>query len=227
MTMLPAVLMIPAAFLCGSIPTGLLIGRAKGIDIRQHGSKNIGATNVGRVLGRRWFYICLAIDFIKACAPTLLTGYLLHTLGTFDVSLSQASIWLLAMAGAVMGNIFNPWLNFKGGKGVAASIGAMMGVFPALAVPGAMIFLVFITTLAISRFISLSSVLAAVSLTPFTLLTFIVVHRLGWIASIEPAWPFVGVTAVISSVVIARHRANLLRIRAGTEPRVGERVRVQ
>ena len=102
-----------------------------------------------------------------------------------------------------------------------------MGVFPALAVPGGLIFLVFMITLALSRFISLSSVLAAISLTPLTLLTFVVVHRLGWIGSIEPAWPFVGVTTVVSSTVVWRHRANLLRIRAGTEPRAGERVRTQ
>ncbi len=111
-------LYIPIAFLCGSIPSGLLICKAKGIDIRKHGSGNIGATNVGRVLGRRWFFICFLCDFAKACVPTLLCGRQLEMLGRFDVLWPHSLIWLGAMVAAVLGNVFNPWLGGRGGKGV-------------------------------------------------------------------------------------------------------------
>jgi acyl phosphate:glycerol-3-phosphate acyltransferase len=222
----PALAMIPAAYFCGSIPTGLLIGRAKGIDIRQHGSKNIGATNVGRVLGKPWFFICFSIDFLKSLLPTLIAGHLLGTLGSWNPDASSAWTWLAVMVAAVLGNVLNPWLKFKGGKGVATSIGAIMGVFPPLAVPGLIIFVIWLGTLKVSRYISVSSIVAGLCLPVATLISFVIAKHTGRTASLDGAWPFLAVAALLAALVTWTHRANIARLRAGTEPKVGQRVKV-
>lgn len=220
----PVAAMMLVAFLCGSIPTGLLLGRLKGVDIRQHGSRNIGATNVGRVLGQQWFFVCFAIDFLKAFVPVVFAGRMLGAFGTLEIRGAVAWLWLAIMVCAVLGNVLNPWLRFKGGKGVATSIGALMGVFPALTIPGAGIFLVWIATLALWRYISVASIAASAMLPVLTALTFVAASRMQKIASIEPLWPFLIVTTVLASLVIFKHKANMARLRAGTEPKVGQRV---
>ena len=126
---------IPLSFLAGSIPFGYLIGRAKSIDIRTVGSGNIGATNLGRALGKRFFYACFFLDMTKGMMPTLIAGHYMHTLGTMRVGTSDAYWWLAVMIAAVLGHMFTPWLGFKGGKGVATGLGAMVGVLPAMAMP--------------------------------------------------------------------------------------------
>ena len=223
---IPPLAMIPVAFLCGSIPTGLLLGRLKGIDIRQQGSRNIGATNVGRVLGFRWFLLCFAIDFLKAFLPVVAAGWLMGTLGTFAIGAQDAWMWLAIMVAAVLGNVLNPWLKFKGGKGVATSIGALMGVFPALALPGAGIFIVWIVTLAVSRYISVSSIAASAALPILTCIAFFTAQQMQRISSFASAWPFIIVTTSMATLVILKHRANIGRLRLGTEPKVGQRVAV-
>lgn len=214
----PAAAMIPVAFLSGSIPTGLLIGRAKGIDIRQLGSKNIGATNVGRVLGKPWFFVCFAIDFLKGCLPALAAGHLMGVLGTMDLAPAQAWMWLAVMMAAVMGNVLNPWLGFKGGKGVATSIGAMSGVFPPLAVPGAAIFVVWLAMRRVFGYVSLASIVAGLCLAPITAAMFAAA------GSTRGMWPFVTVATLLGLLVVWTHRANIVRLRAGTEPKAGARV---
>src|SRR5947209_12133492 len=94
------VVLIVIAFLSGSIPFGLFIGRAKGIDIRKHGSGNIGATNVGRVLGARYFFLCFALDMFKGLLPTLAAEYVLGRLGRFSMPAADAWWWLAAMVAA-------------------------------------------------------------------------------------------------------------------------------
>ena len=90
-------LFIPIAFVSGSIPFGFLIGKLKGVDIREHGSGNIGATNLGRVLGRPYFFLCFALDFSKGLTPSLVAGSLLGTLGRMDIAPIDAWIWLAVM----------------------------------------------------------------------------------------------------------------------------------
>ncbi|MCX5691182.1 MAG: glycerol-3-phosphate 1-O-acyltransferase PlsY [Planctomycetota bacterium] len=222
----PVAAMIPIAFACGSIPTGLLLGKLKGVDIRQHGSKNIGATNVGRVLGQKWFFICFAIDFLKAFIPVMFAGKLLGSFGTLEIRGQVAWVWLAIMVGAVLGNVLNPWLKFKGGKGVATSIGALMGVFPALTIPGAGIFVTWLVTLAIWRYISAASIAASAMLPVLTVATFAMAFKMDRISSMNPLWPFLIVTTVLATLVIFKHKANIARLRAGTEPKVGHRVAV-
>jgi glycerol-3-phosphate acyltransferase PlsY len=217
----PATAMIPVAFLSGSIPTGLLIGRAKGIDIRQHGSRNIGATNVGRVLGKPWFFVCFAVDFLKGCLPTLAAGHLMGVLGSMDPSPAAAWTWLAVMMAAVLGNVLNPWLGFKGGKGVATSIGAMAGVFPPLAAPGGAIFVVWLAMRRAFGYVSLASIVAGLALAPITACLFV-----AW-GSARGMWPFVAVATVLGVLVVWTHRANIARLRAGTEPKAGVRVNAE
>jgi len=219
----PAAWCIPIAFLAGSIPTGLLIGRWKGIDIRQHGSRNIGATNVGRVLGKKYFALCFSIDFLKGLLPPLAAGYWLGVLGSLDAPLESAVIWLACMLSTILGNVFNPWLKFKGGKGVATSLGALLGVFPPLALPGLVVLTNFLIMLKLFRYVSLASIVGAITLPIATSLLFIIAGTIGYSTSLRSSLPFLAVALSVGVLVVWTHRANITRLRLGTEPRIGER----
>lgn len=240
MTWWPAVIV---AFLIGSIPFGYLIGRAKGVDIRALGSGNIGASNLGRVLGSRFFFICFLLDMLKGLIPTLLAGRRAGILGDFAVPADQAWWWLAVMAATVLGHMFSPWLGFRGGKGVATGLGALLGVFPPLTLPAVGALGVFILVLSLWRYISAASVTAAASLPLWTWYA----HRqyesfLEMRLAAEPhsasvpaveikdavpftGWPFVAVAGALGALVIYKHRANLSRLWAGVEPRIGHRDR--
>lgn len=213
---------ILAAFLSGSIPFGLLIARAKGIDIRQHGSKNIGATNVGRVIGRKWGLICLGLDALKAFVPVAACGRWSGLWGSFDPPAGETTLWLAALAAAIMGHIFSPWVGFRGGKGVASSLGAMLGFFPLLTYPAIGGLTIFILVLATWRYVSLASCAAAASIPVLVVaIPNIVGAGRGWEAATP--WPVFGAAVILATLVIFRHRTNISRLRAGTEPRIGRR----
>lgn len=213
-------LMILVAYLVGAIPFGLLIAQSKGIDIRQHGSKNIGATNVGRVLGRKFFFLCFALDALKGLVPTLAFG-LANGLVRTDAVLTPTELWwwLGAMVAPVLGHMFSVFLRFKGGKGVATGLGTLLGVFPVLTLAGAAALGVFLVSLKLSRYVGLSSCLAALSL-PISTLALV----LAWPVQCAGCWPATIVTGFLASVVIYKHRANLRRTLNGTELRVGQRI---
>lgn len=222
---------IAVGFLSGSIPFGLFFGKFRGIDIRQHGSGNIGATNVGRVLGRRLGLMCFALDLLKGLVPTLWAGNYLGLAGKFVIEPSAAWGWLLVMVAPVLGSMFCPWLGFKGGKGVAAGLGSLLGVFPVLSIAGAAAFLVWILTVRITRYVGLASMLAACGLPFWVIIEYAVFATImpptargdpaGTIDGLaHAALPFVVVTSVLGVLVVLKHRANIARMRAGTEPRV-------
>ncbi len=222
--MLPWPVLAAFAFASGSIPFGLLIARAKGVDIRAHGSGNIGATNVGRVLGKPYFFLCFALDFLKGFLPTLLSGHHLGLLGRADLAPGQSLPWIAILAAAVLGHVFSPWLGFKGGKGVATAAGALLGCFPIMTFAGVAAFGVFFLALRLTRFMSLSAVLAAVALAPILSLLFVLAPRLGLgEATLTNALPFLAFGAALGLLVLWTHRSNIARLRAGTEPRFGER----
>src|SRR5947209_1627845 len=127
--------LIPLAYLLGSIPFGLLVGLAKGIDPRTVGSKNIGATNLGRLLGFKFFAIVFTLDLLKSLLPTMFAGAILHRT---HQSLTSADylFWLLVGAAAILGHMFSVFIGFKGGKGVATSAGLILGLFPCFTLPG-------------------------------------------------------------------------------------------
>src|SRR3982750_4006555 len=122
-------ILIPIGYVLGSVPFGLWVGLAKGIDPRKAGSGNIGATNLGRLLGGRFFAIVFTLDFLKGLAPTLAASWVVHRSGGVPDA-NVYLLWLLVGFAAIFGHMFSLFLRFKGGKGVATSAGVMVGVFP-------------------------------------------------------------------------------------------------
>lgn len=207
-------------FLIGSIPFGLLIAKRHGIDIRQHGSGNIGATNVRRVLGKKPGNLCFVLDVLKGLIPTLAAGLVMGTAGTFAMRAPDAWAWLGVMAMPVLGHVLCPWIGFKGGKGVATGLGTLVGVFPALSVPGVLAAVVWIVTVKTTRYVGVASCAAALSL-PVLAWAWL---TLGPALLDRPAGarlPFAVVTGILAVLVVIRHRGNLSRTLAGTEPKIG------
>ena len=224
------VILIGAAYLIGSIPFGVLIGRARGIDIRAHGSKNIGATNVARVLGKKLGMLCFVLDFLKGAGPVLAAGCACGVIGRspIDLTTPQMWLWLAVAAATVIGHMFSIFLGFRGGKGVATGFGSIAAMWPLLTLPAIGALVVWYAALRIFKYVSLASILAVMSLPLGYLLSVIprdaqdqplsyTLHHL-WHAS--P--PFFG-TAVIALLVVYRHRGNIARLRRGDEPKINER----
>lgn len=186
-------LWIAGAYLLGSIPTGLLLGRLYGIDVRQEGSGNIGATNLYRTVGRKVGIITLVGDCLKGMLPVLLAWQLGMT------EPMQAWIGLAAFCG----HVFSIFLLFKGGKGVATALGVYLALAP-LAVLGALA--VFILLVLIWRYISLGSIVAAAVM---PVMIWFRPHTLQLLIA----------TALISAIVIIKHHTNISRLIAGTESR--------
>jgi acyl phosphate:glycerol-3-phosphate acyltransferase len=188
-----------AAYLLGSIPFGYLAGRIAGIDIRKHGSGNIGATNVLRVLGRTYGYPVFVFDTLKGFAAVRLGLYLANYNAGYKLG-------VVAAICAVLGHSFPMWLGFRGGKGVATSAGAYFGLLPAEMV---IALLVWIITFSLFRFVSLASLLAAVAV-PLSL----------WLLApvTSDRRLLFAFTIVVTLLVIGRHRSNIRRLLCGTEP---------
>jgi len=211
-----------AAYLCGSIPFGLLLGKLKGVDIREHGSRNIGATNVGRVLGKRLGLFCFALDALKGAAPVAAAGLTTGVWGLSATEIGAGALvgWLSVAIAALAGHMASPWLRFRGGKGVATGFGALLGMWPILTVPALIAFACWLVVVAASRYVSLASVAAAAALPLATV---------GWAwrdaAPVSESLPAIAPAAIamalLGAIVIVKHRANLARLRAGTEPRLG------
>jgi glycerol-3-phosphate acyltransferase PlsY len=195
---LATALCVLAAFAAGTIPCGFLVTRwVAGVDVRSVGSGNVGATNVARVLGRPWFLVVFALDAAKGAAPVLLVPQVLG---------AAAPAWADVACGlaAVLGHVFNPFLGWRGGKGVATAAGVCgaLAPLPLLCALG-----VFLLVLAALRFVSLASICGAAALPPLAL-------------AFGSRTPVVVLGVIVAAVVTLRHRANLGRIAAGTEPRV-------
>ncbi len=211
-------LFIPVGFACGSIPMSLLVGKAKGIDIRTVGSKNIGATNLGRALGTRWFLLGFSLDAAKGLAPVFAAGWLAGVLGDPAPDPPLAWAWLGVLAACVLGHMFSPLVGFKGGKGVATSFGAMLGVFPILTFPALAALVVWAAVLLVTRFMGVASCAGAITL-PIAAATINAARG----HSHAEALPVYAVTAALALLVVIKHRGNLARTLAGTEPKVGSR----
>ena len=198
-------------FLLGSIPFGLILGKLKGIDIREHGSGNIGATTVFRTLGKKIGITCLLLDFIKGFVPVLVAIKL-----TPDDPHGQTIEVVTALA-AILGHNYSPWIGFKGGKGIATSGGALAALMPAAVV---LLILIFIIVTKITKYVSVGSITTAVAL---PLLTIYGSYYHGKIA--DGTWnkPLFIFSLVAGALAVWKHRANIARLRAGTEHRVGQK----
>ena len=218
-------LCLVGAYLVGSIPFGVLIGRAKGIDIRQHGSRNVGATNVSRVLGRQLGILCFALDFLKGAGPVLAAGTIHGVFGgePADLTVTQMWWWLGTGAASVFAHMHSPWLGFRGGKGVATGFGAMVAMYDLLTIPALAALVVWYATVRVSRYVSLASILATLSL-PVLYMLWLIPSDVGNIAAeLNQASPPLIVTALLAVLVIYKHRLNIARLRRGEEPQVGTR----
>ncbi len=192
-TLLPLALLI-AAWLIGGIPFGYILVKLKtGRDVREAGSGNIGATNVLRTTGRGIAVATLLLDILKGFAAVWLV----------DRFTGGAVLWMSAAALAVMlGHAFPPFLKFKGGKAVAAFVGAFLYLTP---VPLLCTLTVFVVVVASTRYISLGSIIAAGS---FPFAVWLILH---------PEWPVVMAALLAGAFIVWRHRGNIARLRAGNE----------
>ncbi len=205
------------AYFMGAIPFGVIIARGKGIDLRQHGSGNIGATNVGRVLGRKWGYLCFLLDCAKGAIPVLAAGlWLRHQNAPLDAARQAA--WLSVGMLAILGHMFSVFVRFRGGKGVATSLGVVLGFYPYFTFAGLAAFGLWIVCVLIWRYVSLASIVAAIAL-PICFVLFS--HLLGW--GLVQHWPLLAFLVLMASLVILRHRANIARLLAGTENKIGKK----
>ncbi len=197
-------LYVLVAFLLGSLPFALWVGRAaRGIDVRRYGSGNLGATNVLRVLGPGWGVLTLALDVAKGWAAVALAP------GWVDLpAAAGGGAWPLAgCAAAALGHMFTPLAGFRGGKGVAVTLGGFVGLAPLAALAGAA---GFVLTVAACRYVSLGSLVLAAMLPIGTAL---------WGPPPPVRWAVVGLGVVLALFIAWRHRANWARIASGTESR--------
>lgn len=204
--------LIFVAYLLGSVPFGLIIAKAHGKDLRSIGSGNIGATNVSRALGKKWAYICFVLDCGKGLVPMLIAKCFVSTPPTA----SQLWMWLLIGCAAICGHVFPVYLNFKGGKGVATSLGMVLGLFPYYTIPGGIAFVVWVLCVLIWRYISLASIAAAV-IFPLALVVTIAV-RGDW--QFLQLWPLIVVAMAMGMLVVVRHVENIKRLLEGSEHKV-------
>ena len=201
---------IVVGYLLGSCPTGLLICNALGVDIRKKGSGNIGATNVLRVVGRKWGYLVFTLDAFKGILAVVFASRIALAI---DPQATQIKLFEIASGLAcILGHAFPVWLRFRGGKGVATSAGVLVGVMPLVILS---VFAVWLLLFRTTRIVSVASITAAISLPIFT-----------------AAYLHFGILAddilllfsvLMAVVVIWRHRSNIQRLFQGAEQRFDQK----
>lgn len=211
-------LLCVGSYLIGGVPVGLIAGKMKGIDVRLLGSGNIGATNVGRLLGVRWGVVVFVLDALKGALPTVVAGSWLQRWYSHPATgsgLVEAG-WLMVGICAVLGHNFSLFLRFRGGKGVATSLGVALGVHPHLTGPALTALLLWLIVVGITRVSAIGSIVAAVAF-PLSYVLWSLAN--GW--SENTRWPFVLFTTLAGVLVVVRHRANIARMVLGNK--MGER----
>lgn len=209
-----AAVMPLAGYLVGSIPFGVIIAKAHGVDLRKSGSGNVGATNVGRVLGRKWGYLCFFLDLAKGFLPALAAVKSAGGLDGGDPTVWQQAAWLGAGCGAILGHVFPFWLGFRGGKGVATALGVVLGIWPYFTYAGLAAFTLWIAVTLTSRYVSLGSIAAAAAF-PVLFALF------NWpIGRLHPLGLF---STAMCVLILLRHRTNIRRLVDGTENKIGKK----
>jgi glycerol-3-phosphate acyltransferase PlsY len=211
--------LILPAYLLGSVPFGLIVARTRGIDPRKAGSGNIGATNVGRLLGGKFFAIVFTLDLCKSLLPMIAAGLVLRRF-VGDPRAYQPvdyGMWLLVGFAAIAGHMFSVFLGFKGGKGVATSTGVILGLFPYYTFPALIAILAFVILFKVTRYVSVSSMAGSVI---FVLAYLSVGLALHW-PVFGAQWPLLAFAVLMAALIVYKHRGNLARLRAGTEHRFG------
>jgi len=194
------------SYLLGSVPTGFLIAKARGLDIRTTGSGNIGATNVVRQFGIGSGMIVLLADVLKGWLAVAVVAHLFwNWFEPGSDSATQERFEIIAGIAAVLGHNFTCWLNFKGGKGIATSAGVLLALVPLSLL---IIFCVWVVVFAASRYVSLASICASLAL-PFAT----------WLTG--QSTTLIAVTSAMSALAVFKHKSNIERLIKGTESRFG------
>ena len=202
-------LLVITAYLLGSIPTGYLLGRyVQGIDIREHGSGSIGATNILRTLGKKAAITVLTLDLLKGVLAVALVSVVISIQATEIRQNWQPWLETSAAMAAVLGHSKSIWINFTGGKSVATSLGVLLVMNPIVALGTLAVFLIM---LALSRIVSLSSISGAIAVNVFMII-------------LQEPLAYMLFAALAGVYVIWRHRNNIGRLLAGTEPRIGKKL---
>jgi len=197
------------AYLFGSLPTGFLVAKARGIDIRKVGSGNIGATNVFRALGLPAGVFVLLVDAAKGWFAVWLAPLLMRAIcgDAYDPAAHDLPIRIVAGFAAVLGHNYTCWLRFNGGKGIATSAGVVLALVPMALLISAVVFAI---VLGVGRYVSLASILASLSLP-------VAVAAFGYGRTL------VAITGLMAAMAVYRHRSNISRLLKGTENRIGTR----
>jgi len=199
------IVLVVAAYALGAIPWGVVLGRTfAGVDVRQYGSKSIGATNALRVLGRKFSIAVLVLDMLKGVLPVVIGRM---------VGLPDWSIGLAALA-AVGGHCWSPYIGFTGGKGVATGGGAGVALFPWLL----LLIPVIVAIVLVTRYVSLGSIVTVALASIAAVVTAATGHL---------PWSWAIAIVLMSAIIVQRHHANIARLRAGTENKFGSRVKAE
>lgn len=195
-------ILLVLSYFVGSIPVGVMVARAKGIDITKEGSGNVGATNIARVLGKKAGAVCLVLDVLKGLIPALVFQVIVSR-PIFGFGFPSQEFGLICGGMAMVGHMFSPFLKFKGGKGIATGLGMLVGSSPLV---GTWVLLSFVLVAFATRLVSLSSLVAvAVMVVAGLLLT--------------PPYLFWGVYIALAIFIYYKHWPNIQRILKGTEPK--------
>jgi glycerol-3-phosphate acyltransferase PlsY len=192
------------SYLIGSIPSGLVMSKLRGIDIREYGSGNIGTTNVLRTLGARYGAIVLIADVLKGVIAVVLARYIIET-PTGEMAAGFA---------AVAGHDWSLFLKFKGGRGVATSLGALLPMAMPAPLSGVIGLAVFVLVILASRYVSLASIVGSVAA---------VVAMAVFLGLDRVPWQYLVYIAVVVALIIYQHRDNISRLRSGTESKLGQK----
>lgn len=199
------IVLVVAAYALGAIPWGVVLGRTfAGVDVRQYGSKSIGATNALRVLGRKFSIAVLVLDMLKGVLPVVIGRM---------AGLPDWSIGLAALA-AVVGHCWSPYIGFTGGKGVATGGGAGVALFPWLL----LLIPVIVAIVLVTRYVSLGSIVTVALASIAAVVTAAAGHL---------PWSWAIAIVLMSAIIVQRHHANIARLRAGTENKFGSRVKAE
>ena len=199
------IILVLAAYALGAIPWGVVLGRTfAGIDVRDYGSKSIGATNALRVLGRKFSIAVLILDMVKGVLPVVIGR---------AAGLPDWSIGLAALA-AVVGHCWSPYIGFTGGKGVATGGGAGVALFPWLL----LLIPIIVGVVLVTRYVSLGSIVTVILASIAAVVTAAMGHL---------PWSWAVAIVLMSAIIVQRHHANIARLRAGTENKFGSRVKTE
>jgi len=212
-----AIILIAIGYVCGSLPIGVWVSAAKGIDIRKMGSGSTGATNVYRCVGKKEGILVMLLDMLKGYLPVTAAIMLDHGSMTITLPLGASTLVLpdlvpcFVAAMAMIGHSKSCFLGFTGGKSAATGLGTITALNPAV---GGCVFIVFLSTIYLTKFVSVASMTAGIVDVLFMALF-----------KAPPA--FIGYAAFGGLLVIIRHKANIQRLLKGTEPRIGDKAKVQ